>query len=139
MVARTFYNENHVALPMPHDIHSNGDSRLAVEYGWRSCSGWSRLSLTVEGPPEAPGPGSEEQFITEHYWGYAAQPDGSTMEYRVTHPAWRVWPARQAEFAGDANIEDLYGKELAAVLRGTPASVFLAEGSAVTVMRGRRL
>jgi len=33
----------------------------------------------------------------------------------------------------------LYGKEFAAVLRGGSSSAFLAEGSAVRVMRGRRL
>jgi hypothetical protein len=33
----------------------------------------------------------------------------------------------------------MYGKEFAAVFRGKPTSAFLAEGSAVTVMRGHRL
>jgi hypothetical protein len=55
----------------------------------------------------------------------------------VTHPSWRVRQVRQSAFNGDA--EGLYGKELADVLRGTPHSAFLAEGSAVRVMRGRRL
>jgi hypothetical protein len=49
------------------------------------------------------------------------------VEYRVTHPAWRVWSARRAEFEGD--VEELYGKEFAAVLRGKQASALLAEGS----------
>jgi len=48
-----------------------------------------------------------------------------------------VWAAHRANFEGD--VEELYGKELALVLRRAPASAFLADGSAVTVMRGRRL
>lgn len=135
-IARTFYHENYVALPMAHEIRSVGTSGLAAEYRWRTKQ-WSALRVEVQGQPELAREGSHEQFITEHYWGYAAQPDGSCMEYRVAHPAWRVWPASRAEFEDD--VEELYGRALAAVLKGTPASAFLAEGSPVSVMRGRRL
>jgi hypothetical protein len=40
----------------------------------------------VSGAPEEAAPGSEEEFITEHYWGYTRQRDGGTIEYRVEHP-----------------------------------------------------
>lgn len=136
-VARTFYNENYVALPMAHEIRSLGDNRLSVEYRWRSGESWSGMNLETDGNFELPGEGSVEQFITEHYWGYAAQPDGGCVEYRVTHPSWRVWQVRQSALEGDA--EKIYGKEFASVLESQPHSAFLAEGSAVTVMQGRRL
>lgn len=136
-VARTFYNENYVALPMAHEIRFVGDDSRRVAYRWRSGKRWSELNLETVGNPELPGEGSVEQFITEHYWGYAAQPGGGCVEYRVTHPSWRVWQVRQSAFEGDA--EKFYGKDIAAVLQGKPQSAFLAEGSAVSVMRGRRL
>ena len=136
LVARTFYNENYVALPMAHEIRATGGG-LTVAYRWRTGTSWSTIALEVQGEAGLASDGSHEQFITEHYWGYATQSDGGCVEYRVTHPAWRVWTARRAEFEGD--VEGLYGKELAAVLRGAPASALLAEGSAVTVMRGRRM
>ncbi len=136
-VARTFYNERYVSLPMRHQIQRNGESGLLVEYGWRSSAGWNRMSLTALGNPGMPAEGSEEQFITEHYWGYAAQRDGGCMEYRVAHPSWKVWMGRDAKFEG--NLVELYGQDLAAALVGTPTSAFLAEGSEVTVYRGRRL
>jgi uncharacterized protein len=135
-VARTFYNENYVALRMAHEIRPVGDNSLRVAYRWRG-KGWNEINLETLGNPELPGEGSVEQFITEHYWGYAAQPDGGCVEYRVTHPSWRVWQVRQSAFEGDAKT--LYGEDMAAVLRGKPHSAFLAEGSPVTVMRGRRL
>ena len=81
--------------------------------------------------------GSEEQFIAEHYWGYCRQPDGSTLEYHVEHPPWRVWTVADAQFSGDAGA--LYGAEFGAVLNKPPDSAFLAEGSTVKVYRGRRL
>jgi hypothetical protein len=135
-VARTFYNENYIALPMAHETRSTDDNGLAVAYRWRTEAGWSAIRLETQGKSELANDGSHEQFISEHYWGYAAQSDGSCVEYRVTHPAWRVWSGC-AEFEGD--VEELYGKDFAAVVRGVPASAFLAEGSAVSVMRGREV
>lgn len=137
LIARIVYNENYVALPMTHQIDTDGRHAPLVSYGWRTKRGWSTISLEAEGNSQPLITGSEQEFVTEHYWGYAAQPDGGTVEYRVTHPSWRVWITRQAEFAGET--EDLYGQELASVLRGTPVSAFLAEGSPVAVMQGRRL
>jgi uncharacterized protein len=136
-VARTFYNENYVALPMAHRICSVGGNRLSVDYRWRSEEPWSEIKIETCGNSELASEGSVEQFITEHFWGYAAQPDGACVEYGVTHPKWRVWQAGDAAFEGDA--ERFYERNIAAVLRGKPQSAFLAEGSAVTVMRGRRL
>jgi uncharacterized protein len=136
-VARTLYHENYVALPMAHEIRPVAGNRLKVSYRWRSENRWSRISLETEGDSELPSEGSMEQFITEHYWGYAARPGGGCVEYRVAHPSWRVWQARQSAFEGDA--EKLYGRDIAAALRGEPQSAFLAEGSPITVMRGRRL
>jgi uncharacterized protein YqjF (DUF2071 family) len=136
LVARAVYNENYVALPMTHEI-ANGQNAPAVSYRWRTSRRWSTMKLEAQGNSQLVNAGSEQEFITEHYWGYAAQRDGGTVEYRVTHPSWRVWTARRAEFVGE--VEELYGGELAAVLRGTPASAFLAAGSPVAVMRGRRL
>ena len=136
-VARTFYHEKYTALPMAHDIRALPNNGLRAEYRWRSAKAWNSISLETDGDLALPAPDSIEQFITEHYWGYAAQPGGGCVEYHVLHPPWRVRQARQSAFNGDA--EDLYGKEIATVLRGKPHSVFLAEGSAISVLRGRKL
>ena len=65
-VARTFYKENYVALPMAHEIRSAGDHRLRVAYRWRNGNCWSEMNLETDGNSELPGEGSIEQFITEH-------------------------------------------------------------------------
>lgn len=135
-VARNVYNEHYVALPMRHHIEPSGKDQ-SIEYAWRCDAVWNRISLSTEGSPALPRENSEEQFITEHYWGYARQRDGSTMEYRVAHPPWRVWRGCNAKFEGD--MVELYGPELARVVRGKPSSAFLAEGSEVTVFRGRKV
>lgn len=134
--ARSLYNEKYVALPMGHQVKS-AEHGLFVEYSWHSGLAWNRIGINTAGTPTLPEPGSEEEFITEHFWGYSAQADGTTVEYRVTHPSWRVWSECDAKFEGDAT--DLYGRDLASVLASPPSSAFLAEGSAVTVFRGQKV
>lgn len=136
-VARRVYNENYVALPMSHKIDSSSAAEIAVEYGWRSRTGWNRMNLTTTGGALLPENNSEDKFITEHSWGYASQRKGGCMEYRVAHPPWRVWNVRDAKLEGD--LTELYGRDLATAVRGAPVSAFLAEGSKVEVHRGRGL
>jgi uncharacterized protein YqjF (DUF2071 family) len=136
-VARSLYHENYLSLPMSHRINSGSDRDLDVSYKWKLGQRWNTIGVAVAGEPVLPGPGSEQQFIAEHYWGYAVQRDGGSMEYQVAHPPWRVWTAHDASFQGDA--EALYGEHLGAILRNRPSSAFLAEGSEVTVYQGRRL
>lgn len=137
LVARTFYNENYVALPMAHEIRNGKDGGISASYRWRSGPLWNEMRFESQGNPEPFRDGSEEQFIAEHYWGYAAQHNGACTEYHVTHPSWNVWQARHAEFIGDA--EQLYGAAFAAVLSRKPSSAFLADGSPVSVTRRRRI
>ena len=136
-VARAFYGENYVSLPMSHKLLATDQNSTAAEYAWKSQASWNKLQLWAAGKPELPVGGSEEQFITEHYWGYASQKDGRCVEYRVEHLPWRVWRAQSSWFEGDAT--SVYGSNLAATLTCPPTSAFLAEGSPVTVFRGRVL
>ncbi len=136
-VACKVYGEKYVSVPMSHQIRARADGGSAVEYAWRVADKWNRLRLTAISEPALPAEDSEEQFITKHYWGYAAKPGRNSVEYRVTHPSWKVWRAQEARFEGD--MEEFYGRELAAVLKSRPASAFLAEGSEVAVYRGRVL
>lgn len=133
-VARSFCNERYLALPMSHWLDSN-PANITAEYGWKSEGGWNKIHLSTKGDPALPKNDSPEQFITEHYWGYARGKNDTCIEYRVEHPQWRVWKATDAIFEG--NAEKIYGKEFAAVLRQPPSSAFLAEGSEVAVYRGR--
>ncbi len=127
-VARTLYHEKYVALPMRHRIDAG------VTYEWTFDGRSQRLSLTPSGAPQPVVPGTEEEFITEHYWGYSAQRAGGTQEYRVEHPPWLVAPATRAELECDAGR--LYGEQFAEALRGKPNSAFLAEGSPISVSHG---
>ena len=108
-----------------------------VEYAWQHQGRWNRLVAQTTGELQAITPGSEEEFITEHYWGYTAQRDGGSLEYQVEHPPWRVQQVRESML--DCDAAELYGPTFGEGLSGKPSSAFVAEGSAVTVRRGVRI
>ncbi|MBB4636274.1 YqjF family protein [Longimicrobium terrae] len=136
-VARWVYNENYAALPMRHRVTVRPGTGGDVEYGWRHRRRPSLLRVAVTGDSAPLVAGSEEEFITEHYWGYARQRDGGCVEYQVQHPRWNVWRAESAVLDGDVGA--LYGSAFAECLSGPPRSALLADGSPVTVRRGVRI
>ena len=131
-IARRVYNEPYLALPMEHRVGKN-----SAEYSWRFAGRDNWLRVVTGGEPQKLPAGSEAEFITEHYWGYTRQRDGSTMEYRVEHPRWRFTEAADAQLKCD--IAGLYGAPFVEPLSRKPTSAFIAEGSAVTVSYGARL
>lgn len=135
-VARVVYNEPYLAVPMRHRCTLGSDGG-EVAYGWTYAGAQFEIGARVSGPAAPLIPGSEAEFITEHYWGYTRQRDGSTLEYQVEHPAWRVWTADASWFTGPA--ADLYGPAFASVLTQPPRSTFVAVGSEIAVHHGRRL
>lgn len=134
--ARWLYNEKYAAVPMSHRTHKYGTARQ-VTYEWSQAGQTHWLLVRAEGAPDLPPEKSLEAFITEHYWGYARQRNGDTMEYRVEHPRWRVWPGNEALLS--CEVERVYGKTFAPFLGTKPGSAFLAEGSGVAVYSGERI
>ena len=136
-VARVLYNEPYLTCPTRHRVERSADATTA-EYGWHYGGQWNVLSVHAEGgEPGGIAPGSEEEFITEHYWGYNRQRGGGTMEYQVEHPRWRVWKGREHRF--ECDVRRLYGEEFVPCLSAPASSAFLVEGAPVSVRRGRRL
>ena len=137
-VARWVYGERYIALPMRHArVGSPTDGDMHVSYGWRWRGRWNGLGGVVSGEPAPALEGSQEEYITEHYWGYASQRGGGTLEYQVEHPRWQVWPIERPVL--DCDVAGLYGERFAPHLTGAPSSAFLADGSEIAVYPGRVL
>ena len=137
--ARLAYNDPYRAVPMQHSVTASSEPPRPerVEYRWRYPLTWGRLAVDPVGKGALAAEGSEEEFITEHYWGYTRQRDGGTVEYRVTHPKWRLWQVHASSLSGD--LAALYGAAFAESLMRPPDSAFLAEGSPVEVYRPTHL
>lgn len=136
-VARVLYNEPYSAVPMSHRCSLDAAKGGTVTYSWSYRGGPFALAAEACGPARLPARGSEAEFITEHYWGYTRQRDGSTLEYQVEHPTWSIWEATSASVSGA--FGSLYGSTLGEVLARPPRSAFVTVGSNVSVHRGRRL
>jgi uncharacterized protein YqjF (DUF2071 family) len=136
-IARWTYNEPYITAAMSHDIDCDAERGGLIRYEWTRARQHFVLEARVAGAAAPLTPGSEAQFITEHYWGYTRQRDGGTLEYEVEHPPWLTWTPTEFSFRGPA--ADLYGESFGAVLAGDPRSVFVAVGSAVSVRAGVRV
>jgi uncharacterized protein YqjF (DUF2071 family) len=135
LVARTFYGENYVALPMKHQI-DHVDLKLSAEYSWRRGRKWESLKMSATGEPQTIPAGSHADFITEHYWGYTSF-RGGCSEYRVEHPRWKIWNADTFELSTD--IAAFYGDQFVEPLTTTPRSAFIADGSPIEVLLREQL
>ncbi len=136
-VARAVYNEPYLAVPMNHSTTLDEQTGGSVEYRWRYRREPFALGARVAGAAQPLEPESEAEFITEHYWGYTRQRDGSTREYEVAHPPWRIWESKDPWLTGP--YASLYGDAFGDVLRAPPRSTFVAVGSDVAVYPGTPL
>lgn len=137
-VARWLYNENYVYCPMTSTVAvPSADHAGQAMYRWKVGSDWYEVGATFIGEPQSVSVGSEEEYITEHYWGYVAQKDRSLLEYQVEHPPWRVW--RAASHTLHCDVATFYGPVFAEPLASGPSSAFVADGSAIVVHRGVRV
>jgi uncharacterized protein YqjF (DUF2071 family) len=136
LIANALYEEPYSTLPTQSSIATSAET-LRVGYGWKHRNAWQ--SMEVEASPTARpiAPGSEAEFITEHYWGYTKRSNGSTSQYEVKHPRWETYPIRSHEIRADFGA--LYGPAFASLSGQEPTSVLLAEGSAVSVHSGSKL
>ncbi len=134
-VANTLYGEKYETMPMAY-VWEEKEDFLTVSYQWKKKS-WNELKVTTSLQSFVIAEGSEEEFITEHYWGYAQYKNNHTNEYQVAHPRWQVYQTKDYQIAVD--FANIYGKAFQFLQQEKPASVFLAEGSAVSIMVGKKL
>ncbi len=135
-IANRLYGEKYISLPMKHAWDTSDDNTVSVEYSWKVNNKWDHIKAVADKEPAFYAEGSEENFITEHYWGYTGMRNQMTGEYQVTHPQWRIHNVRSYDIQCSTSI--LYGKQFESVMQQAPRSVFLAEGSDICVLKGRR-
>jgi uncharacterized protein len=132
LVANTLYGEKYSTKPMRHQWITNPDTSQDIVYEWKHRGKWQHLSVQSSLTPIPISIGSEEEFITEHYWGYTHRGDKRTGEFEVRHPRWLTYPI--ISYLIEADFGALYGDKFAFLKNIEPTSVMLAEGSEIEVM-----
>ncbi|CAL2076176.1 DUF2071 domain-containing protein [Tenacibaculum sp. 190524A02b] len=128
-VANTIYKENYQTLPMKHTWDENNE-RLKISYQWKTNSSWNEIRVETENKKKEMKDNSEIEFIAEHYWGYAKDKD-KTTEYEVKHPSWKYYPVNAYKIVVD--FLKTYGEDFTFLESELPSSVFLLEGSEISV------
>ena len=136
-IARLTYNEPYRTVPMRYSIVKTDSELQSVEYQFGSPADLCQMGVHVEGEPTQIRPGSEEEFFSHREWGFTRQRDGGTVEYRVDHARWSVWPATGCQL--DGPMGEFYDEPFASILSESPASAFVADGSAVAVHMPQRI
>jgi uncharacterized protein len=135
-VANTVYREHYETVPMRH-VWKNDGITQTIEYDWKKQDRWHSFHLDAATQPMPIPLGSEAEFITEHYWGYAKYSDLQTNEYQVTHPRWEVYEVNNHRI--DVDFAKLYGTGFAELNNLKPTTIMLAEGSEITIEPKRRV
>jgi uncharacterized protein YqjF (DUF2071 family) len=133
--ARLMYREPYVTRPMRHRWENSAEG-LEVEYAWKWRRRWNWLAARADPQAVEMATGSEEEFITEHYYGYNGR-GGSTREYVVEHPRWRVHPVHSYDISCDFKAQ--YGPAFGFLAAREPDSVMLAAGAPVAILPFTRL
>jgi uncharacterized protein YqjF (DUF2071 family) len=129
-VANTLYKENYETLSMSHSWQEVNDE-LNIKYSWEKNNALNSIEIKSKSKAEPISEGSDVEFITEHYWGYAKVNNFKTNQYEVTHPQWEHYPV----LSFDVKIDFManYGQAFKCLQDVQPSSVMLAEGSLITV------
>ena len=128
-VANHLYHEKYVTYPMRH-VWDTGE-KLRVSYAWKKNNKWNRIEAMAAPNAHEMIKESKEEFIIEHFWGYSAVDKNKTGEYHVEHPRWLVYPVEQ--YSIECNFLECYGSDFNLLDQIKPASVFLAEGSKISI------
>jgi uncharacterized protein YqjF (DUF2071 family) len=134
LVANTLYREHYITLPMEHSWNQD-ETQLKISYGLKKKHTWYHFGVTAKNQPTALVNGSETEFITEHFWGYAKWNEQITNEYEVGHPRWLTYPIINSEINFD--FQEIYGSQFAFLNQAKPVSIYLAEGSEIFVNKGK--
>ena len=129
-LANKLYKEHYIAIPTKNAIEITSDSKN-IRYEWKINKEWNHIAVTGANIKEQMLPGSIEEFIFEHYYGYTKINERHSQEYKVNHPRWQV--NKVIDYSIHCNFKSMYGNNLSFLNHHQPDSVILAEGSPVSV------
>lgn len=129
-LANKLYKEHYIAIPTKNKLEIKSSSK-AIRYEWKINNEWNHIAVNVANTKEPILPGSIEEFIFEHYYGYTKINEQHSQEYKVNHPRWHVNNVIDHFIHCDFKL--MYGNDFSFLNKRQPDSVIHAEGSPVTV------
>ncbi|QLC67374.1 DUF2071 domain-containing protein [Flavobacterium sp. LPB0248] len=135
-IANTLYQEHYETQKMRYEIIENQNTNTFI-YQWKNDKEWNTIEIETQKDLSKIEIDSEAEFITEHYFGYTKIDEETTFEYEVTHPRWEQFEVVNHRI--DIDFEKNYGNDFGFLQTQKPTSIFLAQGSKITVKNKRKL
>ncbi|GAB4342526.1 MAG: DUF2071 domain-containing protein [Flammeovirgaceae bacterium] len=132
-VANIIYGEHYETLPMKHSWNFK-EHYQEIKYEWKKRNNWNHIWAKAEKQENPLKKDTEEEFITEHYWGYTKINHLKTSEYEVSHPSWVTY--KIIDYHIEVDFSMVYGENFGFLNHQKPISIFLAEGSEIVVKTG---
>lgn len=129
-LANKLYKEHYITIPTK-NINDIGNTTKHIKYEWKINKGWNYIGVNAVKEKEVMLPGSIEEFIFEHYYGYTKINNQLSQEYKVNHPRWFV--NKVIDYSIHCDFKSMYGNDFSFLSNSQPDSVLIAEGSPVTV------
>ena len=129
-LANKLYKEHYTAIPTK-SLIVNGESAKNIKYEWKINNKWNHIAVNAAKENEQILPGSVEEFIFEHYYGYTKINSQLSQEYKVNHPRWQVH--KVIDYSIHCDFKSMYGNDFSFLSNQQPDSVIIAQGSPVSV------
>ena len=129
-LANRLYKEHYITIPTKNLIEV-ANAAKKIRYEWKINNTWNHIAVNAVVENEKMLPGSIEEFIFEHYYGYTKINDHLSQEYKVNHPSWQV--NKVINYSIDCDFKSMYGNDFSFLSNHQTDSVIIAEGSPVTV------
>ena len=129
-LANALYKEHYTTIPTRHHWDFSKECK-EIKYEWLVNKKWNSIALSAMKEKKVMLENSFESFIFEHYYGYTKFNNSITEEYQIAHPSWLI--NEILDYKIDCNFEKMYGNDFAVLDKTQPASIFLAEGSAIEI------
>jgi len=129
-MANKLYKEHYTTVATKHFMNIL-ENKKQIEYQWKVANYWNKIFVEATTKQIPIKKNSMEEFIFEHYYGYTKFNELITQEYLINHPRWNV--NEVLKYKIECNFKEMYGNEFKMLNNQNPESVFIAEGSDISV------
>ncbi|MEO6903651.1 MAG: DUF2071 domain-containing protein, partial [Bacteroidia bacterium] len=134
-LANKLYKEHYISIPTKHTWNIFTSTK-EITYQWLVNNKWNSIHIKAKNVSKKIMNGSFEEFIFEHYYGFTKVTEAITEKYTIHHPSWMINDITESHI--DCDFDDNYGHDFAFLNATSPDSVFLAEGSEISVAWKRK-
>lgn len=129
LLANKLYKEHYISIPTKNSIDITEHKQ--IKYEWKVNEKWNSIAVKSDTNKYTIEQASKEEFIFERYFGFTKLSDTSTQEYKIRHPKWMTHKILNTHI--DCDFRSMYGDVFCGLNNQMPNSIFLAEGSQVSV------